>query len=80
MRVRLLGVAASGLTEEQQLSLFDGSDQRRRRAVDAMDAVRKRFGSRAIRRARLLDSRVHEPFERDPRRLPLTEPKERGEE
>ena len=80
MSVRLLGVAASGLTEEQQLSLFDGSDQRRRRAVEAMDAVRRRFGSRAIRRARLLDSRFHEPFERDPRRLPLTEPRKRDEE
>ena len=80
MSVRLLGVAASGLTEEQQLSLFDGPDQRRRRAVEAMDAVRKRFGSRAIRRARVLDSRVREPFERDPRRLPLTEPKQRDEE
>jgi DNA polymerase-4 len=80
MRVRLLGVAASGLTEEQQLLLFEGSDQRRRRAVEAMDAVRKRFGSRAIRRARLLDSGVHEPFQRDPRRLPLTEPREAHEE
>ncbi len=80
MRVRLLGVAASGLTEEQQLSLFDGSDQRKRRAVEAMDAVRKRFGTRAIRRARLLDSGVHEPFERDPRRLPLTEPRSVDEE
>jgi DNA polymerase-4 len=75
MSVRLLGVAASGLTDEHQLSLFDGTDQRRRRAVEAMDAVRKRFGSRAIRRARLLDSGVHEPFERDPRRMPLVEPK-----
>ena len=80
MRVRLLGVAASGLTDEQQLSLFDGTDARRRRAVEAMDAVRKRFGSRAIRRARLLDTGVHEPFERDPRRLPLTEPKQPGDE
>jgi DNA polymerase-4 len=80
MSIRLLGVAASGLTEQQQLTLFEGGEQKRRRAVDASDAVRKRFGARAIRRARLIDSGVREPFERDPRRLPLVEPDRRGEE
>jgi DNA polymerase-4 len=78
MTIRLLGVAASGLTEQQQLTLFEGADQRRQRAVDATDAVRKRFGSRAIRRARLLDAGVREPFERDPRRLPLVDPDRRA--
>ena len=71
--IRLLGVAASGLGEQQQLALFEAGDERRHLVEEASDAVRKRFGSRAIRRARLLDAHVHEPFERDPRRQPLVE-------
>ena len=67
MRVRLLGVAATGLTEQQQIPLFAEEDARHRRAVEATDALRKRYGSRAIRRASLLDGTVGEPFERDPR-------------
>ena len=67
-RLRLLGVAASGLTDRQQLSLFELPDTRRRRASDAADAIRRRFGSRAIRRARLIDADIAQPFERDPRR------------
>ena len=67
MRVRLLGVAATGLTEQQQIPLFAEEDARHRRAVEATDALRKRYGSRAIRRASLLDGNVGEPFERDPR-------------
>ena len=67
MTVRLLGVAASGLTDRLQLPLFATEDERRRRVVDAEDEIRKRFGSKAIRRARLLDSEVGAPFERDPR-------------
>jgi DNA polymerase IV len=70
MRVRLLGVALSGLTEREQLSLFGSLDDRRRRAIAAADAVRKRFGPRSIRRARLLDSGVSAPFERDHLRPP----------
>ena len=67
MRVRLLGVAASGLTEQQQIPLFAEEDERHRRAVAAADALRKRYGSKAIRRASLLEGAVGEPFERDPR-------------
>jgi hypothetical protein len=67
MRVRLLGVAASGLTEQQQIPLFADEDERHRRAVAATDALRKRYGSRVIRRASLLDGGISEPFERDPR-------------
>jgi DNA polymerase-4 len=67
MRVRLLGVAASGLTEQQQIPLFAEEDERHRRAVVATDALRKRFGSKVIRRASLLEGAVGEPFERDPR-------------
>jgi DNA polymerase-4 len=67
MRVRLLGVAATGLTEQQQIALFPDEDDRHRRAVEATDALRKRFGARSIRRASLLDGKVAQPFERDPR-------------
>ena len=74
-RIRLLGVAASGLDEQRQLALFEApTDDRRRRATEAADAVRKKFGSKAIRRARLLDAGVRAPFERDPRRLPIVNP------
>ena len=75
-RIRLLGVAASGLGGEQQLGLFDAAEDgdRRRRATEAADAVREKFGSPAIRRARLLDASVRAPFERDPRRAPLVDP------
>jgi DNA polymerase-4 len=67
MTVRLLGVAATNLTDRQQLPLFASEDERRRRVVEAADSIRKRFGAKAIRRARLLDSEVGQPFERDPR-------------
>jgi len=65
-RIRLLGVTASGLGEREQLALFGVDDPRRRRAVEAADAVRHRFGERAITRARLVGSRLPAPFERDP--------------
>ncbi len=70
IRVRLLGVAASHLGEGEQLGLFTAEDERRRKATEAADAIRARFGSRAIRRARLIDSGVAEPFERDPMTAP----------
>jgi DNA polymerase-4 len=66
VRIRLLGVTASGLGERDQLALFAADDPRRRRAVEAADAVRHRFGERAITRARLVGSRLPAPFERDP--------------
>jgi DNA polymerase-4 len=69
IRVRLLGVAASHLAAGDQLSLF-AHDERRRRAAEAADAIRKRYGAQAIRRARLLGSGVAEPFERDPLTAP----------
>jgi DNA polymerase IV len=79
-RIRLLGVAASGLGEERQLGLFEAGDDRRRRATEAADALRKKFGSKAVRRARLLDAGVRAPFERDPRRLPIVNPDHPPEE
>jgi DNA polymerase-4 len=70
IRVRLLGVAASHLAEGEQLPLFTVGDERRRKATEAADAIRRRFGADAIRRARLLESTVAEPFERDPMSAP----------
>lgn len=70
IRVRLLGVGASHLGEGEQMGLFMAQDERRRKATAAADAIRARYGSKAIRRARLIDSNVAEPFERDPMTAP----------
>ena len=70
IRVRLLGVAASGLTERAQLALFAAEGDRRRKASSATDEIRKRYGTQALVRARLLEDGVPEPFERDPFRGP----------
>src|SRR5205814_2845441 len=66
LRIRLLGVTASGLGEREQLSLFAADDPRRRKVTEAADEVRHRFGERAITRARLVGARLPAPFERDP--------------
>jgi DNA polymerase-4 len=66
LRIRLLGVTASGLGEPDQIVLFAGDERRQRRVVEAADEVRHRFGERAITRARLVGSRLPAPFERDP--------------
>ncbi|MEA2622861.1 MAG: polymerase [Chloroflexota bacterium] len=70
IRVRLLGVAATHLGEREQLALFGEGDDRRRRATEATDRIRERFGTRAITRARLLEGQVADPFERDPMTAP----------
>ncbi|HEV8401604.1 MAG TPA: DNA polymerase IV [Candidatus Limnocylindrales bacterium] len=67
MRVRLLGVTASNLGEREQLSLFESDEPRHRRAIEAADALRRRYGERAVTRARLLGAGLPAPFERDPR-------------
>ena len=67
MRVRLLGVTASNLGEREQLSLFPPAEPRRRQAIEAADQVRRRYGERAVTRARLLGAGLPAPFERDPR-------------
>ena len=67
MRVRLLGVTASNLGEREQLSLFEAVEPRRRRAVEAADQIRRRYGDKAVTRARLIGAGLPAPFERDPR-------------
>src|SRR4029078_5657723 len=47
IRVRLLGVTASNLGEREQMALFAEDDPRRRKAIEAADAVRRRYGSKA---------------------------------
>jgi DNA polymerase IV len=65
-KIRLLGVAATQLGQPQQIGMFELVDERRRRVVDATDAVRRRFGDRAVTRASLLQRGLPAPFERDP--------------
>jgi DNA polymerase-4 len=67
IRVRLLGVTASNLGEREQLGLFPADDPRRRAAIEAADRVRRRYGARAVTRARLVGADLPAPFERDPR-------------
>jgi DNA polymerase-4 len=51
--VRLIGLTAIGLSSTQQLTLFD-APERNDRLAQSIDAVRKRFGTAAITRARLI--------------------------
>jgi DNA polymerase-4 len=67
MRVRLLGVTASNLGEREQLALFETAEPRHRRAVEAADSLRRRYGEGTVTRARLLGTGLPAPFERDPR-------------
>ncbi|HSO30713.1 MAG TPA: DNA polymerase IV [Candidatus Sulfomarinibacteraceae bacterium] len=64
-KIRLLGVTASGFGAREQLGLFEADDPRRRRAVEAADELRQRFGPRAVTRARLIRTGLPAPFERD---------------
>jgi DNA polymerase IV len=65
-KIRLLGVSATQLGEPEQISMFEVVDAKRRRVVDAQDAVRRRFGDSAVTRASLLHRGLPAPFERDP--------------
>lgn len=60
--VRLIGLTAIGLSSSQQLTLFDAAERTDRLAA-SIDAVRKRFGERAIIRARLLRDRPMRRFD-----------------
>jgi hypothetical protein len=63
----LLGVTASNLGEREQLALFETAEPRHRRAVEAADSLRRRYGEGTVTRARLLGTGLPAPFERDPR-------------
>jgi nucleotidyltransferase/DNA polymerase involved in DNA repair len=65
-KIRLLGVSATQLGAPEQISMFEVVDAKQRRVVDAQDAVRRRFGDRAVTRASLLHRGLPAPFERDP--------------
>jgi DNA polymerase-4 len=60
--VRLIGLTAINLSDAQQLTLFDAPD-RTDRLTKSIDAVRGRFGERAITRARLLREAPHRRFD-----------------
>jgi hypothetical protein len=63
--VRLLGIAASELTPlgQQQLSLFSEATHKRLQAERAEDAIKARFGPRAITRAVLMEPAQQPPAE-----------------
>jgi nucleotidyltransferase/DNA polymerase involved in DNA repair len=65
-KIRLLGVSATQLGAPEQTSMFDVMDDKARKVVEAADAVRRRYGDRAVTRASLLHKYVPSPFERDP--------------
>ena len=54
-RVRLIGVGVSGLTHARQLSLFDAPAKRLGKLSRTVDAIRRKYGKDAIRRASLLE-------------------------
>ena len=60
--VRLIGLTAISLSQTQQLTMF-GAPDRADRLSRSIDAVRERFGDRAITRARLLADRPHRRFD-----------------
>ncbi len=60
--VRLIGLTAISLSSAQQLTLFDAPGRADRLAA-SIDAVRERFGERAIIRARLLRERPLRRFD-----------------
>ena len=56
--VRLIGLTAINLADAQQLTLFD-APERTDRIAQSIDAVREKFGEKAITRARLIGHRDH---------------------
>ena len=68
IRVRLLGrhgVEPRRARAARRCSPTD--DPRQRAAIEAADALRRRYGERAVTRGRLVGARLPAPFERDPR-------------
>jgi DNA polymerase-4 len=60
--VRLIGLTAINLTDAQQLTLFDAPGKAER-LTRSIDAVRERFGEKAITRARLIGHRDRRRFD-----------------
>jgi DNA polymerase IV len=65
-RIRLVGVTASNFREREQLELFGVPDPRRHQTAEALDRIRRKYGERAVTRARLVRAALPAPFERDP--------------
>ena len=65
-RIRLVGVTASNFRDREQLALFGDEDPRRHQAAEALDPIRRKYGERAVTRARLVRAGIPTPFERDP--------------
>jgi DNA polymerase-4 len=65
-RIRLVGVTASNFRERDQLAMFGGEDPRRHQTAEALDRIRRKYGQRAVTRARLVRDALPAPFERDP--------------
>lgn len=66
-RIRLVGVTASNFRDREQLALFGaGGDPRRHATAEALDVIRRKYGERAVTRARLVRAELPAPFERDP--------------
>jgi hypothetical protein len=61
-----VGVTASNFRDREQLALFGEDDPRRRQAAEALDRIRRKYGERAVTRARLVRAGIPAPFERDP--------------
>jgi len=54
VKVRLVGVRATNLVGGRQLGLFESASEKRAKLDRAVDSIRARFGSKAIRRAALM--------------------------
>ena len=67
-RIRLVGVTASNFRDREQLGMFVSGDPRRHQAAEALDRIRRKYGDRAVTRARLVRTPLPAPFERDPMR------------
>jgi len=65
-RIRLVGVTASNFRDREQLELFGVPDSRRQQTAEALDRIRRKYGERAVTRARLVCAGLPAPFERDP--------------
>jgi DNA polymerase-4 len=61
VKVRLIGVRATNLVSGRQLGFFESESDKRARLDRAVDSLRDRFGSKAVRRAALVQKNDHRP-------------------